>query len=367
MRFSGHGITCARQGILISMAPSNISIDGPSQLQLHEASQPEDGRITRLADDLVWYRFRMPFRLNHINLFALETEDGWLLIDAGINTEDTRSQWDAILPQLTARRPIAGILVTHHHGDHIGHAGPLAERTGAPILMSRAEHDMARQALSMSDTAYGEMTANAYLNYGLPEEVVTRNRDIGNYYRKLVAPLPDVRIVDAGHTIRTIAGEWTVRLDAGHSPGHLGLVDAERRIYLAVDFLLGRISPNISVSLRETNGDVLAHYYDYLRGLDWLTPDWLIVCGHDWHYFDGARRARQLIAHHDRRLEQLRQVGRSQTTADAIATLFPMELTDHEIYFASCEARAHLNHLVTRGDMRRETRDGMAIFSPAGT
>ena len=366
MRLSGHGVTTARKGVFISMTPSDISIDGPSQLRRHEVAPPENGEITRLADDLVWYRFRMPFRLNHINLFALETEDGWLLIDAGINTEDTRSQWDAILPQLTARRPIVGILVTHHHGDHVGHAGPLAERTGAPVLMSRAEHDMARRALAMSDAAYGEMTADAYRNYGLPDEVVTRNRDIGNYYRKLVAPLPDVQIVDAGQTIRTIAGKWTVRLDAGHSPGHLGLVDAERQIYLAVDFLLGRISPNIPVSLREPDGDVLAHYYDYLRGLEWLTPDWLIVCGHDWHYFDGGRRARQLIAHHDRRLQQLRDVAEPQTTADAIATLFPMELTDHEIYFAGCEARAHLNHLVTRGEMLRENRDGKAVFSPTG-
>ena len=80
--------------------------------------------------------------------------------------------------------------------------------------MSHAEHDMAHQALAMSDNAYGEMTAKAYLNYDLPEEIVRRNRDIGNYYRKLVAPLPDVQIVNAGHTIRTIAGEWTVRLDA---------------------------------------------------------------------------------------------------------------------------------------------------------
>ena len=41
-----------------------------------------------------------------------------------------------------------------------------------------------------------------------------------------------------------------------------------------------------------------------------------------------------------------------------------MELTDHEIYFASCEARAHLNHLVTRGEMRRETKGGIATFTP---
>ena len=347
------------------MTVSDLPLGGPTDLSQIDTAPPRDGEIVRLADDLVWYRLRMPFRLNHINLFALETDAGWLLVDCGINSDDNAAQWDAILPQLTAQRPIAGILVTHHHGDHIGHAGPLAARTGAPILMSTAEHDMARAALAMSDAEYGEMTANAYANYGLPDEVITRNRGVGNYYRKLVAPLPEVTIIDASWRLRTIAGEWSPRFDSGHSPGHVGLVDHERRLYLAIDFLLGRISPNISVSLRAPDGDVLAQYYDYLNGLDWLTPDWTILCGHDWHYFDGARRARQLIAHHDRRLDQLRGAAMPLTTDDAIRTLFPMELTDHEIYFASCEARAHLNHLVTRGEMTCEIAAGVAKFMPA--
>ncbi len=339
-------------------------IGGPSDLHQIDVAPPADGEIVRLADDLVWYRFRMPFRLNHINLFALETDSGWVLVDCGINTDDTSAQWDVILPQLTAQRPIAGILVTHHHGDHIGHAGPLAERTGAPILMGRAEFDMAQAALVMNDAEYGDMTASAYANFGITEEVIERNRQIGNYYRQLVAPLPDVTIIESTWRLHTVAGEWSPRFDAGHSPGHLGLIDNERQLYLAIDSLLGRISPNISVSLREPDGDVLAGYYDYLNGLEWLTAEWRIFCGHDWHYVDGARRARQLIHHHDRRLDQLRATTAPQTTADAIRTLFPMELTDHESYFASCEARAHLNHLVTRGEMARETDGGIARFTP---
>ena len=70
-----------------------------------------------------------------------------------------------------------------------------------------------------------------------------------------------------------------------------------------------------------------------------------------------------MIQHHDHRLDQLRAATSSQTTADAIQTLCPMELTDHEIYFASCEARAHLNHLVTRGEMAREMTGGVARFT----
>ena len=143
------------------MTSFDMPIGSSADLRQIDITPPGDGEIVRLAEDLVWYRFRMPFRLNHINLFALETESGWMLVDCGINTDDTGGQWDAILPQLTAQRPIAGILVTHHHGDHIGHAGPLAARTGAPILMGRAEYDMARAALAMSDAEYGEMTAAA--------------------------------------------------------------------------------------------------------------------------------------------------------------------------------------------------------------
>lgn len=345
------------------MTFSDMPIGGPADLSQIDTSPPGDGQIVRLADDLIWYRFRMPFRLNHINLFALETDAGWVLVDCGINTDDNAAQWDAILPQLTAQRPIAGILVSHHHGDHIGYAGPLAARTGAPILIGQAEYEMARAAQVMNDSAYGEMTAAAYTNYGLPAEAVERNRQIGNYYRQLVAPLPEVTIIDPAWRLHTVAGTWSPRFDAGHSPGHLSLIDSDRRLYLAIDFLLGRISPNISVSLRDPDGDVLADYYTYLNDLGWLTPDWQILCGHDWHYFDGARRARQLIQHHDRRLDQLRAAGKSQTTADAIATLFPMELTDHETYFASCEARAHLNHLVTRGEMTCEMTDGIARFT----
>ena len=45
---------------------------------------PEAGSLVALADDLYWMRFTLPFRLNHINLYAFDTKDGWLLLDCGI-------------------------------------------------------------------------------------------------------------------------------------------------------------------------------------------------------------------------------------------------------------------------------------------
>ncbi|MDA7598966.1 MBL fold metallo-hydrolase [Alphaproteobacteria bacterium] len=325
---------------------------------------PAAGQMTALAEDLYWIRFTLPFRLNHINLYALDTEAGWLLLDCGINTDSNAEQWPPMLDGPLAGKPIAGIIVSHHHADHVGYAGTLAALTGAPIYMGAIEHDMATMMLGHSAAAASDRAGNAYANFGLDADFVARAYDGGNYYRTLVGDLPPVTIVPAGHEFKTKHGSFAVRFDAGHSPGHMSLSDHARQIYIGVDFLLPRISPNISVGYGDLDEDVLANYLTYLQGMSDMGADWLIVPGHDWPYYGGGIRARQLIAHHEKRLNRLVETGQPLSTATAMVALFPFELTDHEVYFASCEARAHLNHLVTCGIMERTLVDGVAIFNP---
>ncbi len=325
---------------------------------------PQAGQIRQLADDLLWFRFTLPFRLNHINLFTLNTANGWLLLDCGINAESNAVQWSAILAQLEATKPIAGIIVSHHHPDHVGYAGALATITGAPIYMGAREYEETSLLLGYSDKEAADISGRAFTNFGLVNTSVNRRPNRGNYFRTLVADLPKVQIVEHGHIFETIAGGWEVRFDAGHSPGHMSLVDHARHLYIGVDFLLPRISPNISVALRDPDHDVLADYLSYLKEMCVLEEDWLIIPGHDWPFYGGASRARQLIKHHENRLGQLLANGAPLTTSHAMAILFPFKLTDHEIYFASCEARAHLNQLVTRKKMTRSIEDGIAIFCP---
>ena len=87
-----------------------------------------------------------------------------------------------------------------------------------------------------------------------------------------------------------------------------------------------------------------------MRSLD---NDWLVISGHDWPYYGGGIRAADLIAHHQQRLAQLMGAATTGPLSTKMASdhLFPFELTDHEVFFASCEARAHLNHLFHNGNM----------------
>ena len=331
-----------------------------------ELAPPAAGAMQKLADDLYWIRFTLPFRLNHINLFAFDTDDGWLVLDCGIKGAATADQWQALLEGPLAGRPVCGIIVSHYHADHVGYAGALAARTGAPVYMGAVEHEQAQWGLGQTDDEYAAMMTAAYQRFGLAESHIAAARDTGNYYRFLVGDLPDVTIVTEKDQFITKAGCWQIRFDAGHSPGHMSLTDSARKLHICVDFLLPRISPNISARLRDLDDDMLADYLQYLDSMMDCPADWLIIPGHDWPYFGGGFRAAQLAAHHAARLDQLfGMIGdKPVSTNDAMLALFPFDMTGHEIFFASCEARAHLNHLVTTGHLQHADRkNGVDLFA----
>ena len=77
---------------------------------------PTSGAMQKLADDLYWIRFTLPFRLNHINLFVFDTDDGWVLLDCGIDGAATAAQWQPLLDGPLAGRPVVGIIVSDDSG-----------------------------------------------------------------------------------------------------------------------------------------------------------------------------------------------------------------------------------------------------------
>src|SRR5262245_64954983 len=68
--------------------------------------------------------------------YALESDDGFILVDAGWN-DDT--SWQALVTGLESAGAsigdIRGVLVTHFHADHLGLAGRVRDACGAWIAM----------------------------------------------------------------------------------------------------------------------------------------------------------------------------------------------------------------------------------------
>ena len=317
---------------------------------------PQPGHISRLADDLYWARFELPFRLNHINLYMLDTDDGWVLIDCGINNKHTKEHWDMLLNGPLSQQRVCKILVTHHHVDHIGFCGSLRNMTGAEAWTSAKEDEHARWLYAHEPVDFAALMVKTYLQYDLPKSAIEEVRHRGSRYREKCSILPPFNLVEEGYQITTKGGIWTARIDKGHSDAHISLMDRDRNLFISIDFLLPRISPNISADIRDTDDDLLANYFQYLTEMQTLPGDMHIFPGHDWPFIKGNLRAQELIKHHHVRLDQLEEAAKTAplTVSLAMDVLFGRMFGEHEMYFASGEARAHLNNLSNTGRLDKQ-------------
>src|SRR5688500_16112515 len=113
-------------------------------LRFPVADAPATGEIREISPGVGWVPMPLPFALNHINLWILRDDDGVTLVDTGISDDATRAAWNRLFDGPLKGLPVKQIVSTHYHPDHMGLAGWLVERTGAPFLATAAEWSMAR-------------------------------------------------------------------------------------------------------------------------------------------------------------------------------------------------------------------------------
>lgn len=330
---------------------------------------PNEGEPTELAPGVLWLRFSLPFALDHINLYALDDGDGWVLVDCGVSNAHSQGTWETLLAGPLAGRPVKRIIVTHFHPDHIGSAGWLVERTGADLAMSRLEWEKAQELHSKAESGFSDEVWRFYASTGIASDFVDKLRDLGNVYRPQVSPPPaNYQCLSDGDVLQIGGNNWRVITGAGHSPEHVCLLSEEAGLMIGGDMLLPRITPIIGVWEDDPTSDPLADYISFLRrAKDW--PDGvLILPSHNRPYHGLHARARYLLAHHDERLGvTLETCAEASTAHDVMLRLFTRELDAHSVRFAASESLAHIHRLLHAGSLQRSTAsNGIHRYAQVG-
>ena len=313
-----------------------------------------------VAAGVRWLRMPLPLALDHVNLWLVEDGDGWMAVDTGFDTAQTRAAWTTLLEAHRLTRLVA----THLHPDHLGLAAWLQAQTGAALWMTPAEHAMACRWYDETDGHGPADLLDLLARHGLQGPRLEGLRRLGNTYRQGMGALPRAfHPLAAGDRLRTGDAEWQVLTGQGHAPEHACLHDAGRGVLIAGDLLLPRISTHISVLSVANGEDALGSFLASLDRLSALPEDTLVLPSHGLPFRGLRRRVAELKAHHAQRCEALRRACRERpsSAADLLPELFGRDIRDpFQTMFAMGEALAHLVHLEQSGDLGR-LEDGPVV------
>ena len=314
---------------------------------------PVPGEWREIAAGVFWSRVALPFRLDHVNVYLIDDGDSWNVIDTGIASSHAQETWNRLLGGRMAGRPVSKILITHHHPDHVGLASWLADRLDAEVVMSGTEYLLGLTYWLDSDAMKADHYRAFYRARGLEAGTAESILDRSARYQSLTSPLPfSFRRVMHGDTLKLRSRTLQVITGGGHAPEQVMLYCRDAGILFAADQIMLGITPNVSVSPRNPNGDVLGLFLSSLERLAAeIDDDVLILPGHHSPFRGLKVRVREVTQHHDERLAAIvsacAQAPRS--AADLLEILFRYPLDRGVMALAFGEACAHVNRLLEDG------------------
>lgn len=340
----------------------------PRAVEYLAVDPPKPGRARQVGERLWWARIPLPLEINHINVWLLDDDDGWMLVDTGMSNPACREAWAVLDREHLGGRPIRRIFVTHDHPDHMGLAGWLHQRYGAELWMHPYSHDWMTSLLQGGIDERRARGARFVRSHGLaiPDGALP---SVGaSDGESWFGTLPPLARPCADRDEFTSGGRaWRMIETGGHCRGHLCLYAAGEPLLVSGDQVLPTISPNVSVLASRPEEDPLREFLASLTDLEACGAGTLVLPSHGRPFRGLHRRIQVLQAHHKAQLDILREACVTpQTATELVPAMFGRALRGFQRYLAVGEAVAHLNHLWHGGELERTVDEqGIIRFARA--
>lgn len=287
-----------------------------------------------------------------------------LIVDTGLNRPECLRALRAGMRQLGVDLERTDFFITHMHSDHFALTSQVVGKTSR-VFFNRPEAEIVEAGFH-----WEPMIAYGGLN-GFPRAELEAALNAHPGFKHGSTWMPYLNIIEEGEPMSVGDYHFTCLITPGHTLGHTCLWEAERKILIAGDHILGDITPNIQCW--RDGFDPLAMYLESLDKTTRLDAQ-LVLPGHRSLIQNIKERIGQLKEHHHLRLEEIRGIM-SAAPRDAYQTAAHMswdincssweEFPVAQKWFATGEAMAHLRYLENRGEVMVTEESGQRIYGPA--
>lgn len=308
------------------------------------------------------YRLSLPLpnlSLDGVNVFLLQTDDGWILVDTGLNHPQSYQELNRQLDTIGIRKDeIQLIVLTHNHPDHSGMAGRLQAESNAALAVHENDAEGNKHGSTKID--------KTLVRNGLSEDRIVQLKKAGQQMEGMSKPYRADWVLKGDEHISAGRYCFQVIWTPGHSPGHVCLYDRERQILLSGDHILPKITPNIGYG----PNDPLADYLSSLKKIQAL-PVRIALPSHGEQINDTKQRIKEMIAHHqDRISEMLHVLGLHKRTAFDIASGLQWkggsvswaDMDSEEQSMALLETLSHLQYMVNKKSVNKTESDDFVYY-----
>ncbi|MEK7354513.1 MAG: MBL fold metallo-hydrolase [Chloroflexota bacterium] len=336
------------------------------------------------------YQLKVPIPnnpLGNTNSYLLKGDDGYLIIDPGMNHDES---FAALGKELTAIgvafEEITRILATHSHGDHYGLAGRIKKLSNATIIVHQTARDN-MQFMAQHRQGRGEEMEKWLLLNGVPKsDPAELQRGPGGAQRggpqgggprppQFPEPtMPDV-LLQGGETINVGSFSLEVLFTPGHDPGHICLYESTHKILFSGDHVLPGITPSVGLQT-DSALNPLGNFLNSLNAVKHLDVT-LVLPAHEQTFTDLKGRVDEIIAHHAHRdAEIMAAMNGEARTAYEISTVITWmpslggkkfaELGPWDKRMAVMETLAHLKVMKDSGKVGTILKDSTVYYHGNG-
>jgi glyoxylase-like metal-dependent hydrolase (beta-lactamase superfamily II) len=291
------------------------------------------------------WRLRLPLPwpgVPHCNAWAIAAGSGVMLVDTGMHEPGSLAQLEQALEQVNLRLEHVRLLAsTHAHSDHWGQAAPIRERAGCEFWMHPRHEHAVRTAKDRKAALARRLEVGR--QSGVPEQALARYaerlRELPSGIAKVIEP--DRELVP-GAELESDLGVWRVYETPGHAPSHVCLFQAERRLLISGDHLLGRISLYYDYGWTP---DPVGEFLESLDVVDQLDAR-LVLAGHGRPFVDAHAHveANRRLVHE--RLERVVEAlgGGPRTALEISPSVYGEPLTEVNAAWLLSQTLCYLRH-----------------------